>query len=1394
MKRLFCIFMTCIFLSTLFVAVSAEEANMVYTTQSTCYSENGEWYESGSLLGYTGIKTRVCSVLPEVNASWSITVDKNGYYRFSFYNVKHSSNVENINVTIRAGESEETMSFTHRGDYSDSCMENIGKYKLAAGDTVEVIVSAQGSGSIRTDSVMTEYLHKFSETVISVDDFQVVAGQCDPSGLVGYNGTESRFGGTDLKGYWKIALKNEGILDLYIYNMAHKTNCQKMNVKLCDSDGNIKSIQIKHNDDPQNAGLIYLGQFDYKQNGNAYVEVSAEGGDGFLRINTLVARMYEKEISEGEDDIYPKRTLVQKDVQLFTPSDSAKVIYVSPDGENGDGSRNAPYNSIVNAKTAVRDIINSGYPEHGIVVNLLSGTYVTDTLTFTDLDSGSEDSPVVWIASEGAVITSSQIIPRESFSLVTDQEILSRIPKSLHGSVYSVDISEYNPVEMNISSPYVVSFDDTPGELARFPNTGFICSGDLVDIGTRSDSGARQRGFTYRVNDDMAIKWGNEPNGYISGYWLTPYTMDTIKIASLDEDNLTISGASGTGLGAYENAQYYVRNMMCELDHEGEWYVENDVFYAVLPRECENVYLCCKNDGILKVDGANDIIFENISFKNCMGTAVEFINNPIRCGIIGGEVKNTSGGGVLIGGENCYIRDADISYVGGFGIKLFGGNEYILSHGGNYAENNTVTKTGRYMNKKSAVVINGCGNRLSNNHIYNVPTHGIIGGGMENIIEKNIVERTNLEMGDTGGIYFNNYGMGYGTVIRYNIVKDSVGIAKVEGFTDEGALGIYIDDLNSGIEVHGNVVYNAKEPGTFIHSGRYNNIHDNIYINCDTPIKIVKTEISKGTAENGPVWNNISLYNNDIINEKYPQAIQSLENLGDPVNNIVKNNVSFSSGKSEFESILDNYFGTYSGNVDIVGTPDCDMNDFYDLDFTKIKEECPDFEEIPISEIGTYTGGLRKNVEEVVFNNSCEPFSLISPGNGEKNVSRSVTLYWEDTGGIKESVVSVSENSDMSNPTEYRTDKSFLDITLESGKTYYWQVIKEPFLNYPLCVNSGDVYSFETISTNDEYEANKKSAEFLSELADETEFSSEDIKTLKSSLNNCDDADSLQTAIDTFFDARRTKTELDTVIFDDYSADTVGEKPFGLFQRSYSPLDITTASLSENNCVKFNDSGEYCHYTSRYFYPEKDYVEFATRVVPETNTGNFSMSIVESCIHATRDGITAGNAARVIFASDGKIYGDRDKRYQLMSYSANKSYDVKITLDIKNNSYSVYINNSLRYAKIPMGCDCTEVGSILYDTGDGTTAGNSKSGVYYIDDTVVRTPRRYGTNASLTGLYIDGIRTEIKDVLDIGINDETVIEYTAPESSHTKLVRENGLVYITVISGDFDRVKTYIIK
>lgn len=1406
------IFVFILILSMMFpgTVIASKEANL-YTVSDSSYFETGTWY-TGGLTGENGTSSRFSSE-KSATAGWNIEITKNGYYRVKFYNVLYTNNNENINVNVSYGEKTEEHRFVHWGDYSEKGFEELGIYKIHAGEVLNVTVFASEGGSyIRTNSVMIEFYSNMEEVIYNASSFEKNGGTWHSSTLLGYKGTESIYseGGKGV-GRWKLDTIEDGVAEVYIYNLMYETNCEKLYVTISDSEGVLHKKTVTHRGAVENGELIYLGRYDFSGTGKEYVEVSGSTG-GFLRVNTIFLQYYCQNIPDKEEQDYPKRVLEEKEVEIYSPDDSALNIYVKPESKNGDGSFKKPYGTLEEAKAAARNIIKSGYPEKGITVNLMNGTYFTGSLSFGSADSGTEAAPVVWRAYDGeAVITSSVQIKKEEFSKVTDEEILKRLPEGTRNKIYSVDISDVKRDEFNVSSPYVVTFDDVQGMLSRWPNTGFSRTGAIVDIGTRSDSGAKKRGFKYVIDNEKIYNWEKEPNGYLNGYWMTPYTFDFVKISRVETDNMTVSGENGTGLGAYDTARYKALNMMCELDAAGEWYIEDDVFYAVLPEECSNVNISFDNSTLLNFGSAHDIIFEGIDLINCGENGVRMNSSTKRCGFLGGEIRHTSATAVSISGTDCYIRDCDISDVGGIGIQIDGGNQYHLIPGGNYAENNTVTRTGCSSTSKAGITIGGCGNRISNNHIYNVPTHGINGSGMENIIEKNIVERTNLEMGDTGGIYYLNYGMGYGTKIRYNIVKDSVGLNAKSGFNGEGALGIYLDDLTSGVEVFGNIVYNSKESALFGHGGRHLTFQNNIIINCEESIVLTKTGILKNLdVETGSAAVNIRNFNTDAVNRKYPEAVAALEDdYGEPKYNKILNNVIFDSYEMNVSAVEKNS-GTVKGNLRYSNLPDSKFTDFYDFNFSEIIAENPDFQPIPVKDIGIYKGGMRTGEDDIIFDNRSEDFEIISPANGEVNLEREVTFNWEtNNGGIKVSKLHISENPDMSFGKKYESEESSLTLQLEYGKTYYWRVGNEPFLGYATGMNSNGVFSFTTMSYEDKAKSLEKDMEYLAEIADQSEFNIENINRLKENLTslkkieNKKEAVSFgENAIDEFLSAKKLQSEMETVIYDDYTKDSIGQKPYGLFQRSNGNLDIKTEYLpgTTEKGVKFNDDGLHCHYTSRYFYPESDLVEFSTRVIPETSTGQFSMSIIREGFYPTKDGVSGGNAARIIFDSDGVIYGDKGKNYPLMDYSGGKAYDVKIILNVKNQSYDVYINRVLVAEAIPVNCnDCESVGGILYDTSDATVEGKAVAGKYYIDNTIVRTPLKFGNNGSIKALYINDVKVDnLKSVTETGFSEEELmtakIEFEAAQNAKTKRAVEDGKIFITVLSGDMNAIKTYIIK
>jgi hypothetical protein len=127
-------------------------------------------------------------------------------------------------------------------------------------------------------------------------------------------------------------------------------------------------------------------------------------------------------------------------------------------------------------------------------------------------------------------------------------------------------------------------------------------------------------------------------------------------------------------------------------------------------------------------------------------------------------------------------------------------------------------------------------NVIAHNRIENSAMYGISikdGGTSENtnnIVEYNRILNTVTQGYDAGAIeMLGRSGIDTNTVIRYNYIEN-VGIGNVS------AIGVYLDDLASGVEVYGNFIKDATGFGFLLHGGRNIAITNNVVILADEPI------------------------------------------------------------------------------------------------------------------------------------------------------------------------------------------------------------------------------------------------------------------------------------------------------------------------------------------------------------------------------------------------------------------------------------------------------------------------------------------------------------------------------------------------------------------------------
>lgn len=514
-------------------------------------------------------------------------------------------------------------------------------------------------------------------------------------------------------------------------------------------------------------------------------------------------------------------------------------VYVDPAANpGGDGSACAPFCTVDAAKEKVRELVLSAlYGE--IEVLLADGVY--PPISFASEDSGREDCRVVYRSGSGenAVISGGIRLNYADFTPITSDEAEKLYDKNAADKILKLDLKKYGitQAELGTSSSTRADGDGISPELyvngkrmtvARFPNEGWL----IIDEILKNEDGTSQN--TCRFSDDInehvkSWKYSPAPRayGYFKHHWSdhdAGFTADT------NEKTVTFTGLPNEYLE--KGRRYFFYGLFEELDCAGEYFIdkENSVIYLVAPdRLCDSdIFLSVSSDPIVTFDGADHITLDSLTLAYTKNKAIDAkcvgltVNN---CRIFG-----THHHGISIFGENARITGCEISGTGACGIFLVGGKTETLSLSGIVVHNNYIHNFSEIQHTYTpAVELYGCGTTVSHNEISDAPHSAILFHGPMHLIEYNKIINVCNDSSDCGAIYSGRTMYCYGTVVRYNYIKD-IGCADID---DDFfcAQGIYYDDGLSGQIAYGNIIENVTGRGIYIGGGRDTLVYNNIIIN-----------------------------------------------------------------------------------------------------------------------------------------------------------------------------------------------------------------------------------------------------------------------------------------------------------------------------------------------------------------------------------------------------------------------------------------------------------------------------------------------------------------------------------------------------------------------------------
>lgn len=695
----------------------------------------------------------------------------------------------------------------------------------------------------------------------------------------------------------------------------------------------------------------------------------------------------------------------------------ASNFFVATNGsDDNNGSKEKPFLTIERARDAIRELKqSSGLPQGGITVYIREGQYrLTQTLTFTQEDSGTKEAPIRYRAyqDERVVLNGGISLDGNRFTRVSS-DVAARLPSAdarnnvLQFDLKTIGITDYGTIYPSGHVP-VNYYENAEGPdapelfvngsrmtLARYPNEGYTTVKRVIDPGDyvrmwaddkKSDPGYvpeeerhyPPRGGVFEYADARVERWLSYDDVWVRGYFGEDWADALVAIKAVDKTAKTISTVHASTYSYKDGKRYYYLNVLDELDVPGEWYLDRKTGMLYLYPQTEafdqaEVTLSLLEDTLIEAKGVSYLTFKGLTIE--AGRADGMIISGSYNTVDGCTVTQLAGGGVTANGVGNTVKNCEVSHVGAYGVSINGGDRKTLTPANNLVENCLIHDWGVLQRTyQCGIHINGVGNRAVHNELYEAPHIAILYGGNDNEISYNVIHDVCQETTDAAAIYSGRDWTAQGNRINYNYLYHLTHDVQ----SNFGPFGIYFDDALSGQTAIGNVLVDVRDRGFHIGGGRDHVVENNIFVRVQYPISyddrgrsLPSYFIASMDYETGTMWKNLKAvpYTSDVWSQKYPNLAKVLTDPnsdkddpdwpGNPSYSSVKNNVTVSCTTPV--GLISGSVYTYSTVTDNKsyktdpGFVDAANGDYTLKEDAKVFTDLPDFKPIPFREIGRYS-------------------------------------------------------------------------------------------------------------------------------------------------------------------------------------------------------------------------------------------------------------------------------------------------------------------------------------------------------------------------------------------------------------------------------------------------------
>ena len=577
------------------------------------------------------------------------------------------------------------------------------------------------------------------------------------------------------------------------------------------------------------------------------------------------------------------------------PEEKPTAFYVSPDGKDSNaGTEATPFATLEKARDAVRAGGAKTVYLKGGTYKLTKTFELNENDSNTTYKAATGEAVRII---GGCEIYGSAVKPVTDTAILNRIIEKSARAKIKQIKLKALGITNYGELgprgfrRAYIPAPMELFIDGQAQSIARWPNEGekHIPMGKVIKAGSRPRNGDysfKVGSFKYGV--DRPKKWLAARDMYISGLFCYGYADDTIKVAKIDtkEGTFTTTHPHLYGFGRRSFCGWQAMNLLEEIDQPGEYFIEktSGILYLYPPTTFtprSKLYVSQLTEVMVAIEGARNICLENITFEMTRGSGV-YIERGSGNTIAGCTLRNMGTIAVQIGkgikpfpygkhdgcgnkadgklgiptsrimgnwhehiykytawnreaGTNHKVLSCDIYDIGAGGIMLGGGDRRTLTPGNTLVKNCDIYRVNRWdRTYKAPVNVDGCGNKIINNHLHHCPGLGVYLHGNDHVIEYNEIDHVLTDMSDMGAIYMGRDPSETGNSFSYNFFHN------IKNYHNggHGVQAIFFDDCSFGAaKMTCNVFYKAgSNKSIFFNGGGGCEIRNNMFIDCNKTI------------------------------------------------------------------------------------------------------------------------------------------------------------------------------------------------------------------------------------------------------------------------------------------------------------------------------------------------------------------------------------------------------------------------------------------------------------------------------------------------------------------------------------------------------------------------------